>query len=385
MSGDATGTEPVEPDSRAGDEPDRFVPTVGFVIAGFGLASGFLRWTEAVAVGPVESVPGVVAALIALLAFAGRRYGFAARRSGAGGRRYAILAGFGFASLAWAAAVALLYPFATGTQEPALGPGIPIAFLLGVVGLGVAYADYLGLPRNAFLTRSRFAAGALSIGFIGLLVGQIVGLWSASIVPGAEPLTRSGVMTVGFSIGLGIVALGFLAVTGRDRSFIDVAWLTRRDWAYVVGGVVAMYVVLIGLSVLVSVLGLPSAQHGLIESARDNPEKLLLFIPLSWLAIGPGEELLNRNIIQKYLYDAYSRRAAVVVGTIVFTLIHLPAYATGPAAAVFTTLLRLFGISLVLGVVYERTENVVVAALVHGTYNAIQFGLAYVSLTSGLL
>lgn len=378
MPGDARGSEPTGSDAQSGEEPDRFVPSVGFVIAGLGLASGFLRWTDAVAVGPVESVPGVVGALIALVAFAGRRYGF-------GGRRYAILAGFGFASLAWAAAVALLYPFATGGQAPGLGPGIPVAFLLGVVGLGVAYADYVGLPRNAFLSRSRYAAGALSIGFIGLLVGELVGLGSASIVPGAEPLARSGVMTVGFSIGLGIVALGFLAVTGKDRSFIDVAWLTRRDWVYVVAGVIAMYVVLISLSVLASALGLPSAQHGLIESARDNPAMLLLFIPLSWLAIGPGEELLNRNIVQKYLYEAYSRRAAVVVGTIVFTLIHLPAYATGPAAAVFTALLRLFGISLVLGVVYERTENVVVAALVHGTYNAIQFGLAYVALTSGLL
>jgi hypothetical protein len=67
----------------------------------------------------------------------------------------------------------------------------------------------------------------------------------------------------------------------------------------------------------------------------------------------------------------------VLVGTLVFTAIHLPAYATGPPPAIFATLLRLFAISLVLGVVYERTEKVVVPALVHGTYNAVQFAVAY--------
>jgi CAAX amino terminal protease family. len=101
--------------------------------------------------------------------------------------------------------------------------------------------------------------------------------------------------------------------------------------------------------------------------------------------IGPGEELLSRNIVQKHLYDGFSRPAAVVVGTAIFAAIHLPAYATGPPPAVFATLLQLFGISLVLGVVYERTENVVVPALVHGTYNAVQFGFAYLAITSGLI
>lgn len=373
MGGLTEGTDGV-PEAKS----DRFVPTVGFVIAGFGLASGFLGWTETVSYGPVESVPGVVAALIALVGFAGRRYGSA-------DRRYAVLAGFGFGSLTWAATVALLYPVTTGGGEPAIGPGLPVAFVLGVVGLGVAYADYAGLSRSAFLHRTRFGAAALAIGLVGLLVGDIVGLASISLVPGAEPLAQSGIMTVGFSIGLGLVSLGFLAVTDNDRTFIDVRWLSRREWVYVVVGVIAMYVILFGMGLLANALGLPSTQHGLIENARDNPEMLLLFIPLSWLAIGPGEELLNRNIIQKHLYEAYSRHAAVLVATVVFTLIHLPAYATGPAGAIFTTLLRLFAISLVLGVVYERTENVVVSALVHGTYDAIQFGLAYVALTGGYI
>jgi hypothetical protein len=208
---------------------------------------------------------------------------------------------------------------------------------------------------------------------------------SVSLYPSTERLVQGGVSTAAFSIGLGVVAVGFLTVTDRDLSWFDVRRPRGWDWGYTVGGVVAMFVILFGLAALSSVLGIPAAQHGLIEAARDNPVLLLPFIPLSWLAIGPGEELLSRNVIQKHLYESFSRRSAVLVATVVFTIIHLPAYATAEPAAVFATLLRLFAISLVLGVVYERTRNVVVAALVHGTYDAIQFGLAYVSITAGYI
>lgn len=364
--------------AAATEDTDQFVPSVGFVIAGLGLATGFLPWTDAVAYGPVESIPGVVAGLIALVAFGARRYGRTETW-------WSGLAAVGTASLVWTATVAFLYPVAVTGTEVSAGAGLPLAFVLGVIGVGIAYADYLGLNRQSFLSRSRVASSALAIGILGLLVGFLFSALLTTLVPGLGPVGRSGVGTVGFSIGLGVVAIGFLTATDYDLTFIDVEWLDRRDWAYVIGGVVAMYAVLFGLAAFFNALGLPSAQHGLIDQARDDPALLLAFIPLSLLAIGPGEELLNRNIVQKYLYDAFSRPSAILIATLIFTVIHIPAYSTAGAAAVFTTLLRLFGISLVLGIVYERTENVIVAALVHGAYNAIQFALAYVALTRGFI
>ncbi|WP_049933846.1 CPBP family intramembrane glutamic endopeptidase [Halarchaeum acidiphilum] len=102
-------------------------------------------------------------------------------------------------------------------------------------------------------------------------------------------------------------------------------------------------------------------------------------MPVSLLLVGPGEELLMRNVVQKRLYRAFSRRGAVVVGGLVFALVHLPAYATGgaDAAALAVTLARLCCVSLVLGVVYERTDSVVASALAHGAYDAIQFGALF--------
>jgi len=364
--------------ASAATAESRFVPSIGFVVAGFALATGFLEWTPAVALGPVESVPGVIAALVTLVAFGVRRYG-------AGDRRWSVVAAVGAAGIALAAAAALIYPVASGMGDQPIGVGINLAFVLGVLDVGVAYADWVGLSRPAFLERSRYGLSALGIGLVGLLGGMLFSLFGVSLVAEQTGLVQRGVGTASFSVGLGVVAVVFLLSTGNDLSYLDVKWPSRRDWLYVIGGIVAMYVILLSLGLLSGSLGIPSAQHGLIEDAKANPELLLAFIPLSWLAIGPGEELLSRNIVQKYLYDAYSRPAAVLVATLVFTIIHLPAYATAGPAAVFSTLVRLFAISLVLGVVYERTRSVVVSALVHGTYDAIQFGLAYVAITSGYI
>jgi hypothetical protein len=280
-----------------------------------------------------------------------------------------------------AAAVVVLHPSAAS----GVGVGLPVAFVVGLLGAGVATADYLGQDRRAVLLRGRFAADALFIGLVGLLVGFLFSMTSYYVVADSGAIAESGIGTVAFSLGLGVVALGYLLVTGRGLDFLDVAWPTRRGWLYVLGGTVAMFALLAGLGALAEVLGIPSAEHGLVERAREAPMLLLAFVPLSLLAIGPGEELLSRNIVQKHLYDGFSRPAAVLVGTLVFAAIHLPAYATGPPPAIFATLLQLFVISLVLGIVYERTENVVVPALVHGTYNAVQFGLAYLAITAGVL
>lgn len=353
----------------------RFVPSVGFVLAGLGIAASVGDWTGVMAAGGVGNIAGLFTALVASIAFA-------ARRHGVDDRRLSLAAGFGSAGLALAAAVALVYPATVG-REVTVGTSLPIAFTLGVLGAGVAYADWLSLDREEFLSRALAGIQALGIGVAGLLVGNVVAVAGLTILPVEGELARGGASTAFFSIGLGLVALGYLHLRGLGLDYIDWEWPARRDWLVVVGGVLGMYAVLIVIGYVATALGLPSAEHGVIDQARSNPTILLVFVPLSWLAIGPGEELLSRNVVQKYLYESYSRSAAILVGTVVFTVIHLPAYATAEPAAVFVTLLRLFAISLVLGVVYERTDSVVVAALTHGTYDAVQFILAYLTFAVG--
>ena len=354
--------------------------TIGFVLAGIALAAAFLDWTPVVAAYGVPSLPGALTAGVALLALLARRHGTTTRS-------IALLALLAFVGVVVTAAAALLLPGLTGGPSPTAGAGVYLAMLAGVVGIGVAYADYVSTPDDAVLARVRDGLVATGIGVGGLLFAylltfSLLGLLGPLLPDGA----RNSVVTVVFSLGLGLVAAGYALQHPAGLSYFDVRLPDRRGWLYVVGGTVAMFVVLIVGGVVSTLLGLPSAEHGIIQQAQRNPGILLPLIPLSLLAIGPGEELLNRNVVQKHLYGSYSRYGAVLTATLVFTIIHVPAYGVGATpGALFVTLVRLFLISLVLGVVYERTRNVVVAALVHGGFDAIQFGAAYVLITRGLV
>jgi membrane protease YdiL (CAAX protease family) len=139
----------------------------------------------------------------------------------------------------------------------------------------------------------------------------------------------------------------------------------------------------LGISALFGWLGVESTTHSLIRAAQDNPGILLALVPLSYLVVGPGEELLYRNVVQKSLSTEFSPPGAVVVASAIFAAVHLPAYAdpSGSALAVLNTLAVVFVLSLILGALYERTENVAVSALVHGSFNAIAFLVTYVEIT----
>lgn len=370
-------------DAGAGDSSgtpeDTAAATLGFLLAGLALASAFLPWTPVVAMYGVSGFPGGVFAALALGVLALRRHGVT-------DPRLPILAGLGFLGVVASAAAALLLADASGGAATSIGSGVYLALLVGVVGIGAAFADSRGLDRPAVVARVHGGITATAIGVGGLLFAflltyAVIGLFGA-LLPTA---LQNAASTVVFSVGLGIVAAAYALRQPAGLRYFDVRVLGRRDWIYVVGGLVGMFAVLVVGGVASQWLGLPSTEHGLIEQAQTDPGILLPLVPLSLLAIGPGEELLNRNVVQKHLYDAYTRYGAVLVATLVFTVIHVPAYAgSATPAALFVTLVRLFLVSLVLGAVYERTDNVVVAALVHGGFDAIQFGAAYVFITSGM-
>lgn len=391
MTADSAGDSPVDPSADRVDEQatepaeapgDRGskAATFGFVLAGVALAAAFLDWTPAVAMYGIPGFPGAVAAVIALGVLGLRRHGVLDHRA-------AIVAVLGFVGVVVSGAIALLLPGITGDPATTAGIGVYLALLVGVVGIGVAYADYVALPDRVFLARVRAGLVAASLGVGGLLFAYLLTFVVLGLFASLLPQTaQNATATVVFSLGLGVVAAAYAHTRPEGFDYLDVAMPDRRGWFYVAGGIVGMFAVLIAGAVISTWLGLPSTQHGLIEQAQRNPVILLPLVPLSLLAIGPGEELLNRNVVQKHLYGTYTRYGAVLVATLVFTLIHVPAYGAGATpAALLVTLVRLFLVSLVLGVVYERTDNIVVAALVHGGFDAIQFGAAYVLITQGMM
>ncbi|MFD1647267.1 CPBP family intramembrane glutamic endopeptidase [Haloarchaeobius litoreus] len=239
-----------------------------------------------------------------------------------------------------------------------------------------------GSPVDIFKTFVRFLL--LGFGSLALLFVIQIALYLVTVsVLGPVPDGGLEVQLITFlSLGLGtlIVAAAYLENSGRDWSFVDVELPSLRDVAWTIGGFVILILGFLAVISLFDLLGLSPAEHSSTDSIISaTPEVILLVLVAQLLVVGPGEELLYRNVIQKSLYDVVTRPVAVVLASVIFSLVHIPAYSAGGASlgGVATTLAAIFVLSLVLGGVYARTENVVVPAVIHGSYNVLSFYSTY--------
>ena len=352
---------------------DRAAASGGFVLAGLALATALAGWP-----GGLGPAAGGLAALAAL-ALALRRHG---RLEAGTAGPVAALAGLAAAAVGL---VTLVGP-AVGGGTAAVSPWPAATAGLGIGTAAFAYADWRGVERDALLGKLGRAGTAAAIGLAGLVAivawSLVVGSLYRSAVGEVPPATGAVLSSVALGLGTASVAWLYLRAAGRGLGYIELRRPTVRDGAIVVGGVVVLLGVNLGIGWAFQALGLEAARHTIFDIAQDEPGLLLVLIPLSFLVIGPGEELLYRNVVQKSLYGAFSRPAAVVVASVIFAAAHVPAYSSAGATplGVLNTLTVVFALSLVLGAAFERTRNVLVPALIHGGFNAVAFAATYVQL-----
>jgi len=343
---------------------DRIGATAGFVLAGIALATTLRPWS---ATAPRGVTFG--AAVVATVAFLLRRHGRVDRRIGApvAAAGAAAVVGGGLVGIAAGGDVLL----------PAMAAGG------GVLALALARADWLSIPGERLLAQARLATEGTAVGLAGIASIVVWGSLFVSVAGDGGPVVETTLSTVALGIGTGTVAAAYLAWSDRGWAFVDARMPDRREWGYVVVGVVLLLVSNLAISALFGWLGVESTTHSLVRAAQDDPEILLPLVPLSYLVVGPGEELLYRNVVQKSLGTGFSKPGAVVVASTIFAAVHLPAYADpdGTALALLNTLAVVFVLSLILGAAYERTGNLVVSALIHGSFNAVAFAVAYAEIT----
>jgi membrane protease YdiL (CAAX protease family) len=268
--------------------------------------------------------------------------------------------------------------------------GFPLAWVPAVMAsaLGTAQAARIRPARTLEVTR--YGLGALLIGALGFILGNVGALVFAlvplSLAPADNVSIRLVVFTVGFGLSLAAFAGVVLSVLDYDRSFVDLQWPSLRDLAVAGLGLFTLFVALAGIGALLQFAGLPTATSGIEEQAREfeDPVFILWLVPLSWLVIGPGEELVYRNLVQKYLREVLAPWPAIGVASAIFAGAHFSQYASPNPLATTVTLAMIFALAIILGYTYERTENLVVPILIHGTFNALQFTLLYVTITGGL-
>lgn len=209
-----------------------------------------------------------------------------------------------------------------------------------------------------------------AIGILGLEAAGFEVFGSALLFP---------VTTVFQGLGFGLVVAAYLAVSDR-RGLLKAGFPSVRDLAWTVGGIVALLSAIVVIGAVLSQFDVATARNQIEQVGTENPAVLLYMIPLAFLVIGPGEELLFRGAVQGVLRRAYGPAPAIVLASALFGVAHVAAL-IGSASGILTYVVVVFLLGAILGVVYERTRNLVVPALVHGAYNAIVFTSLYVRVT----
>lgn len=226
---------------------------------------------------------------------------------------------------------------------------------------------------------------SLGLTVMGFFVPLLLVLLVASIFANAgvplsterNPLVTYPTLTVIQGAGFAIVVAIFIRVIDLP-GLIQARVPTLRELAMIVGGLIALLGALAGVSVLYAQLDVATAQNQIVGIGRQHPTLMLYMLPLAILVIGPTEELLFRGAIQGILRRVYTAGPAIVLASLFFALAHFTAL--GSAATLLAkaaTLTAILVLSLVLGAVYEYTDNLVVPALVHGLYDAVIFVAIY--------
>ncbi|MFB6207040.1 MAG: lysostaphin resistance A-like protein [Haloglomus sp.] len=247
--------------------------------------------------------------------------------------------------------------------------------------------DLTGLSGASPAERLRSVGAGIGLtvaGFVTSLVVVFIGvraLVAAGVPVQDRPVLGIGLAIVLQGIGFGVAVALYMAAT-REFDLLQYRLPTLRDLGWAVGGLIAVFVGYVVIAVVISQLGVDTAENAIVEQGRKNPQLVLYLIPLAIIVVGPSEELLFRGAIQGVLRRAYAPIPAILIASALFGVAHVFAL-SGSGTGVLAYIGVTFALGCILGFVYERTENLVVPALIHGAYNAILFSLLYVQVSGG--
>ncbi|MXR52585.1 CPBP family intramembrane metalloprotease [Halovenus sp. WSH3] len=231
----------------------------------------------------------------------------------------------------------------------------------------------IGVLHSILLVLGAFVVAAL---FVSIGGGA---LEAVGVEPGSP--AAAVVDTATNFIGLLVVPLGYLAWR-EEWALVGFRRPSTRDLATIVVGAVVLIVFMNAAELLLSALGFEPAQNAAVESGRENPELFLYYIPVVLLLNAPAEELLFRGLVQGLLRRAFGVLPGIVGAAAIFGLVHYSALvAQGSAGAYIVIAL---GSGVILGILYEYTENLLVPIVVHAVWNCLVYATLYLEATGVL-
>ena len=174
---------------------------------------------------------------------------------------------------------------------------------------------------------------------------------------------------------------GFLLVTGwyvlavRDEPLIPWGCPGRREIGLILAGIVVLVGANNVITRLFAAVDVAIGDNAAVTVGIGEPEYLLTMVAFSLLVVGPAEELLFRGVVQSRLRETWGVWPAILVATVLFGLSH--ASVSGGLGGVVAYILTATILGVLLGYLYERTDNIVVPAVVHGVNNAVIFAWLY--------
>ena len=198
------------------------------------------------------------------------------------------------------------------------------------------------------------------------VVGIVIGYSprGGPLVLEAFPVIRD--ISVQMLRGLLAVVIALTAVRVFDISS-PLEWMgirrpTGREWLYLPLGFVLSFVWLLGaLIVIRNGFGFERTMLASFpEAVRVSRVVTLLIL------VGPAEEVIFHGVIQRSLEEVIGLWSAILLGGILFGVTHLDPAALSNGDLLFYGAQGGFGV--IAGWVYARTDNLILPALVHGTF-----------------
>ena len=220
---------------------------------------------------------------------------------------------------------------------------------------------------------------ALLVVFGAYLVASVV---LAAVNP---PLVDAGIVSPGgtdeYLAQFVLQYAGFLLVTGwyalavRDEPLIPWATPGRRELGLIVAGIVILVGANNGITRLFAAVDVSLGDNAAVTIGTGEPAYLLTMVAFSLLVVGPAEELLFRGVVQGRLRETWGVWPAILAATVLFGLSH--ASVAGGVAGIAAYIVTATLLGVLLGYLYERTNNIVVPAVIHGVNNAVIFAWLY--------
>ncbi|EMA40689.1 CPBP family intramembrane glutamic endopeptidase [Halococcus hamelinensis] len=222
----------------------------------------------------------------------------------------------------------------------------------------------------------------------GFLVANLIVVPLVPVLSAFDLSIRSTPGYVGSTLlqNVGFAAVVFAYIRYADvAGLFDVRWPSLshprrllRDLGWVLVGFVLLVAASQAVSILLQGIGLAPGTNRIVSAVRADPTLALYLIALSFLATGPGEEILFRGGVQGILRRVFSPVPAVLLSSALFGIAHATAtIAASGLAGAGGYVVSTFLLGLILGGLYEYTDNLLVPALIHGAYNAVTFAQLY--------